>query len=154
MSCVLQTTVVLTPFVGNVVALFFTVRPVALLVQDNAYQFTQISNFAILDSTSSNCVGGQLIPSALALNYLDIFFSRSSYSSETATGNNIAGIVIDNKANVYCWSYSSNLPEALQNGLFLGHQKFIGNEQLLITFTGSLGAGIQDDVLAYCQSVL
>ena len=82
-----QSTIVLTPFVGNVIALFFTVRPVASLVQDNAYQFTAISNFSILDSTSSNCVGGQPIPSALALSYLDIFYSQSSYSSETATGN-------------------------------------------------------------------
>ena len=53
-SGVSQTTIGLTPFVGNVIALFFTVRPVASLIQDNAYQFTAISNFAILDSTSSN----------------------------------------------------------------------------------------------------
>ena len=153
-SGVSQTTVVLTPFVGNIIALFFTVRPTASLVQDNAYQFTAISNFSILDSTSSNCVGGQPIPSALALNYLDLFYSRSSYSSETATGNNLAGSVIDNKANVYCWAFSSNLPEALQKGLLLGHRKFLGNEQLQITFTASLGAAVQIDVWAYCQSVL
>ena len=60
--------VVLTAFVGNDVALVVTVRPVASLVQDNAYQFTAISNFSILDSKSSNCVGGQSIPSSLALN--------------------------------------------------------------------------------------
>ena len=41
------------------------VRPVALLTQDSSYQSTAISNFAILDSASSNCVGGQPIPSAL-----------------------------------------------------------------------------------------
>ena len=68
-----QTTVVLTTLVGNVVVLFFTVRPVDFLVQDNAYQFTAISKFAILDSTSLNCVGGQPILSTLALNYLDFF---------------------------------------------------------------------------------
>ena len=124
------------------------------MTQDNAYQFTAISNFAILDSTSSNCVGGQPIPSALSLNYLNLFYSRSSYTSETAIGSNLAGSVIDNKANVYCWSFSSNLPEALQKGLLLGHKKFIGNEQLQITFTSSLGAAVQIDVWAYCQSII
>ena len=143
-----QTTIVLSPFVGNVVALFFTVSPVALLVQHNAYQFTAISNFAILDSTSSNCVGGQPIPSFLALNYLGLFYSKGSYSSETSSGHNIIGTVIDNKANCYCWALSSNLPEAIQKGLLLGHRKFIGNEQLQITFTGSLGAAEQIDVWA------
>ena len=83
---------------------------------------------------------------ALALNYLDLFYSRSSYSSKTATGKNIIGTVIDNKANVYCWSFSSNLPEALQKGLLLGHRKFIGNEQLQITFTGYLGPAVQFDI--------
>ena len=150
-SGVLQTTIVLTPFVGNVVALFFTAWPVAGLTQDNAYEFTAISKFAILDSTSGNCVGGQPIFSALALNYFDLYYSRSCYSLETATGNNIIGTVIDKKANVYCLSFSSNLPEALQKGLLLGHRKFIGNKLYQITFTGSLGAGVQIDVWAYCQ---
>ena len=129
-------------------------RPVASLVQDNANQFTAISNFYILDSTSSNCVGGQPISSTLGLNYLDLFYSRFSYSSETASGSNIVGTVIDNKANVYCWSFSSNLPEDLQKGLLLGHWKFIVNEQLQITFTASLAAAVQIDVWAYFQSVL
>ena len=152
-SGVTQTTVVLTPFVGNIAALFFVVRSTTGLTQNNIYQFTAISNFAILDSTSSNCVGGQPIPSFLALNYLNQFYSRSSYTSETSLGANLGGTVVDNKANVYAWSFSSNICEALQHGLLLGHRKFLGNEQLQITFTGSLAAGVQIDVWAYCQSV-
>ena len=153
-SGVSQTTIVLTPFVGNVVGLFFVVRPTASLTKNDIYQFTAITNYAILDSTSSNCVGGQPIPSALALNYLNLFYSRSSYTAETAAGANLAGTVADNKANVYAWSFSSNLPEALQNGLLLGHRKFLGNEQLQITFAASLSAAVQVDVWAYCQSVI
>ena len=153
-SGVSSTTLVLSPFVGNIVGLFFVVRGTSSLTQDNAYQFNAISNFAILDSSSANCVGGQPIPSALALQYLNSFFSRSSYTCETAIGSNLAGTVTDNKANVYCWSFSSNLPEALTNGLMLGHRKFYGNEQLQITFTSSLGSNVQIDVFAYCQSVL
>ena len=35
----------------------------------------------------------------------------------------------------------------------LGHGKILGNEQLQKTFTGALGAGVQMDVWAFCQSV-
>ena len=152
-SGIKQTTIVLTPFVGNIVGLFFVVRPVASLTQDNAYQFTAIVNFAILDSTSSNCVGGQPIPSALALSCLNQFYSRSSSTSETAIGCNLAGTVVNNSPNVYAWLFSSSLPEALQHSLLLGHRKLLGYEQLQITFTGALRPGVQKDVWAFCQSV-
>ena len=152
-SGVTSSTIVLTPFVGNIAAIFFVVRNSDKITKNDAYQFTAISNFAILDSTSSNCVGGQVIGSALALNYLNQFYCRSSYTSETAIGANIAGTVTDNKANVYGWSFSSNICEALENGLLLGHRKFLGNEQLQLTFTGSLSSAVQVDVWAYCQSV-
>jgi hypothetical protein len=149
-----STTIVLTPFVGNIAALFFVIRNADKLTKNDAYQFTAISNFALLDSTSSNCVGGQAIPSALALNYLNQFYSKSSYNTETSLGANLAGTVTNTNANVYCWSFSSNLSEALQHGLLLGHRKFLGNEQLQISFTGSLAANVQIDVFAYCQSTL
>ena len=66
---ILQTTIVLTPFVGNITGLPFVFRLVASLTQESSYQFIAISNFSILNSTSSNCVGIQPIPSALALTY-------------------------------------------------------------------------------------
>jgi hypothetical protein len=77
--------IVLTPFVGNIVSLFFVVRPTASLTGDACYQFTKIKDFAILDSSSSNAVGGQAIPSALALQYLNNLYSKSSYTSEIDT---------------------------------------------------------------------
>jgi hypothetical protein len=149
-----SSTIVLTPFVGNVVALFFVVRDTSSLTGDNCYKFTKIKDFAILDSSSSNAVGGQAIASALALQYLNNFYSKSSYSSETDIGCNIAGTVVDNKANVYCWSFSSNPVLALEKGLMLGRKKFLGNEQLQISFTASLSAAVQVDVFAYCQSTV
>ena len=134
--------------------MFFVVRNSNALTQNSAFSFTAIKDFAILDSTSANCVGGQPIPSALALQYLNSFNCKSSYSSETSVGSNIAGTVVNNNANVYCWSFSSNLNEALLNGLLLGHRKFLGNEQLQISFTASLASAVQVDVFAYCQSTL
>ena len=147
-------TIVLTPFVENIVSLFFVVRSTSSLTGDNCYQFTKIKDFAILDSSSSNTVGGQAIPSALAIQYLNNFYSQSSYTSETDIGCNIAQTVTDNKANVYCWSFSSNPVLSLEKGLLLGHRKFVGNEQLQLNFTSSLSAAVQVDVFAYCQSAI
>ena len=84
---------------------------------------------------------------------MNLFYSRSSYTSENATGSNLAGTVINNGSNVYAWAFSSNICEALSHGLLLGHRKFLGNEQLQITFTSSLASAVQVDVFAYCQSV-
>ena len=70
-----------------------------------------------MDLTLSNCVGSQPIPSALARNYLNQFFFRSSNPSETVIGPNLAGTVTNNAANVYSWSVLFSLPEALQDGL-------------------------------------
>lgn len=153
-SGVTQSTIVLTPFIGNIVALFFVIRNSNLITKSDAHNFTAIRDFAILDSTSANAVGGQPIPSQLALQYLNSFNSRSSYTSETSLGSNSAGAVVNNGSNAYCWSFSSNLPEALANGSLLGHRKFLGNEQLQISFTASLLANVQIDVFAYCQSVI
>ena len=143
----------MTPFVGNIIGLFFVVCPVASLTQDSAYRFTAITNFALLVLTLSNCVGGQSLPSALALYYINQFHSRSSYTSETSIGANLAGTVVNNSGNVYAWSFSSSLPEVLQHDLLLGHRKLLGNEQLQITFTSALSAGVQIDVWAFCESL-
>ena len=65
-SGVSSSTIVLTPFVGNVAALFFVIRTADKITKNDAYKFTALTNFALLDSASSNCVGGLAIPSALA----------------------------------------------------------------------------------------
>ncbi len=87
-------------------------------------------------------------PKCFSPHLLKSILLKSSYSSETSLGANLAGTV------VYAWSFSSNISEALENGLLLGHRKFLGDEQLQLTFTGSLAANIQVDVFAFCQSVL
>ena len=153
-SGVSSSNIVLTPFVGNVVSLFFVVRTTSTVTGDNCFKFTKIKDFAILDSSSANCVGGQALPSALAIQYLNNFYSKSSYTSETDIGSNLKGDAVDNKANVYCWSFSANPVQALEKGLLLGHRRFMGNEQLQISFTGSLAAAVQVDVFAYCQSAI
>ena len=147
-SGVSQTSIVLTPIVGHCNYLFFVVRPTASISGDGYYNFTAINNFAILDGTSTNIVGGQSIPSAMAINYLGRNWSKSSYLSETALGGT------NNGANVYIWSFSASCTETAESGVDLNTHKFTGNEQLQIQFTGSLAANVTIDVYAHMASVI
>jgi hypothetical protein len=153
-SGVSSTTVVLTPIVGKVAFIFFTVRPSASMTMDSAYQFTAITNFSILDSTSTNCVGGQPITHQVATQYLAANWFRSSYTSENAIGSNLAGTVIDNGANVYAWSFSSDPANSITYGRALSSRQFIGNEQLQISFASTLAANYTIDVYALTESIL
>ena len=58
----------LSSLVGNVAALFFTVRPTITGV--GAYTYLQLGSFAVLDRASTNLVGGQALPAALCANIL------------------------------------------------------------------------------------
>ena len=93
-SGVSSTSIVLSPITGNLHYLIFTVRPSASLSGDSLFSYTAITNFAILDGTSTNIVGGQSIPSTLALTIFNKDNIKLSYTSETA-----------NNANVKMWSF-------------------------------------------------
>ena len=142
-SGVSSTSIVLTPITGNLHYLFFTVRPTASLTGDSAFSYTAITNFAILDGTSTNIVGGQSIPSTLALTVFNKENIKSSYTSESS-----------NNANVYMWSFSASPVDTFQDGVDLSTFKFSGNEQLQIQFTGSLAANVQVDVYAFIHSAV
>ena len=143
-----STQIVLSSIVGNISSLFFVVRPSTGLTGDAAFNFTAISSFAILDSASTNLVGGQAIVSSLALNYLNLYYCKSSYASETALSS------LNNGANVYVWSFSNSPMDALITGRSLGNHKFQGNEQLQIQFVSGLATNYQVDVYAYAESIL
>ena len=147
-SGVTQTSIVLTPLTGHCNYLFFTVRPTASVTGEGYYNYTAITNFAILDGTSTNIVGGQAIPSAMALLYLGRDWSKSSYLSETALSTT------NNGANVYLWSFSASCVETAESGVDINTYRFTGNEQLQITFTGSLAAGVTVDVYAHMASLV
>ena len=145
---VTSTSIVLTPLTGHCNYLFFTLRPTASITGEGYYNYTALTNFAILDGTSTNIVGGQSIPSAMALLYLGREWSKSSYLGETALST------INNNANVYIWSFSASSVETAETGVDMNCYRFTGNEQLQITFTGALGASITIDVYAHMSSVV
>jgi hypothetical protein len=146
--------IVLSSIVGKVAFFFFTAKFVNALSGDGAFTYNKITNFSILDSTSTNITSGQPISDALSLNYLSQYWTNSSYLSETATGSNINGTIVNNGSNVYCWSFSSNPMSALNEGRLLSSRQFFGNEQLQITWTGSLASNVQVEVYAMCESIL
>ena len=147
-SGVTSTSIVLTPIVGKVAMLWFVVRNVTGLIGSNYWNFQAIKDFALLSRSSTNIVGGQAIPSTIALQYLNLYWCRSSYTTETSLG------ITDNNANVYCWSFSADPLEALSSGKLLGSKQFTGAEQLQITFTASLTENVQVDLYAMTESIL
>jgi hypothetical protein len=110
-SGVASTTLVLNNIVGNVPFLFFTVKQTSLLYKDGYFQFTPITNFAILDNTSTNIVGGQALPSTLVLNLLSKDWCESSYLQETALG------LTNNNSYVYLYSFCKDPVNYLKHGV-------------------------------------
>ena len=145
---VAQTSIVLTPLVGNCNFLVFTIRPTASITGEGYYNYTALSSYAILDGTSTNIVGGQNIPNAMALLYLGREWSRSSYLSETALNTT------NNGANVYIWSFSADCIETATTGVDMNTYRFSGNEQLQINFVSALAAGVTIDVYAHMATVV
>jgi hypothetical protein len=153
-SGVSNSQIVLSSIVGKVAFIFFTCKFVNALTGDGAFTYNKITNFSILDSTSTNITSGQPISDALSLNYLSQFWTNSSYLSETATGSNQNGVIVNNGANVYAWSFSSDPMTALNKGKLLSSRQFFGNEQLQITWGSSLGTNVQVEVYAMTESIL
>ena len=55
---------------------------------------------------------------------------------------------------MFMWSFSASCVETASTGVDLNNYEFTGNEQLQITFTGALGAGVTVDVYAHMASVV
>lgn len=143
----LSSTIVLTPIVGNVTALLFTVR--SATTGAGAWNYTQLASFAILDATSTNIVGGQALPASLCANILNRDWCKSSYNTETSFYS-----AANNAANFYMWSFSADPVAALSNGQALTSRKLTGSEQLILNFQSALGSAVTVDVYAYVESIV
>jgi len=152
-SGVSNASVVLTSIVGKVSWLFFVIRPTNALTGDNMFKFTQIKDFALLDSTSTNIVGGQNISHDVMTQLLAPYWFKSTYLTENATSVNALGNVVDNGANAYCWSFGTSPNDAWDAGRLLGSHQFSGNEQLLLNFNSALASACQLEVFAYVESI-
>jgi hypothetical protein len=131
---------------GRISTLLFTIRTSS--VNNNAYAFQPITQFAILDAASQNIVGGAPIPASFASQLYNKDLCKSSYYSQNVFSLNNQG------ANFYAFSFSSDHLGSLTTGQMLNSRVFTGNEQLVITFASPIPVNYILDVYAYNESIL
>lgn len=146
-SGVSSASVVLTGLNGRFSHLMFVVRPVTGLTGENQYAFTQLASYAIMNSGSTNIVGGVPITHSLQA-YYNKNWTLSSYCSENALGLN------NNNANVYIYSFASDPIDVMVSGKSSGFYQFSGSEQLVLNFASVLGANVQVDICGFNESVI
>jgi hypothetical protein len=133
---------ILANFVGNVAYVMFVIRPVANINAGNSsFVFTPCQSFAILNAQGENIVGGQVIQSAMALNYLNKDWVKSTYTTET-------------NSSVYIYSFCTDPAEAMNTGVPINTYRFSGSEQLQINFASAIGSNYQVDCYSYIESVI
>ena len=116
--------------------------------QDGFTAFNPITNFAILDNTSTNITGGQVINSQYALTFLNKDWIQSSYTSETALG------IVNNNAYVYLYSFSADPHESHKNGVAYNSHRFLGNEQLQLIFGSQAYSNAEIQCFAMCEAAI
>ena len=134
----------LSAIVGKVAQLTFVVRKSSELTGENSFKYLKIKDFSILNSSSINITGGVAVSSELALKHLNLYWNRSSITTETDAG------ATDNKQYIYNWSFSSDNLTAIESGRLLGSRQFYGNESLIINFSSPTTSGINYQVDVYC----
>lgn len=139
-SGITTTQIVLTGITGRIDTLMFIVRA-SSPTGSNKITYTAVQSYEILDSSSTNIVGGSAITDRRARLHLGRYFSNTSFLSES--GQNVY---------VYSWSVA---PGVSQNtGQHLGSYNFRGSEQLRLTFASALGSAQQVDIYGMCISAL
>ena len=137
--------IILSAVTGNIAFLMFTVR--ASTVGAQAWIYSQLASFALLDSASTNLVGGQSLPASYCANILNKDWCKSQYNTETSFGT------VNNGANVYIWSFSAD-PISAMTGQALNSKKMTGQEQLQLNFLSALTGQVQVDIYAFAENIL
>lgn len=145
-SGVSQSNITLSPINGKVALFFFVVRNVIATSNDDSTKYNKVKSFSINNAAGSNITSGQQVSSEMSLSYLSPYWTESSYLSEQSTGVSLAGIQVDNGANCYMWSFSSNPVRAMATGARLSSHTFSGQETLTINWPTSLTQACTVDV--------
>ena len=140
--------IVLSAIVGKVAQLTFILRKTGELTRENSFKYQKIKDFSILNSSSINTTGGVAVSSELALKHLNLYWNRSSISSETDAGT------VDNNQYIYNWSFSSDNLTAIESGRLLGSKSFQGNESLIINFSSATTVNHILEVYCLMENVL
>lgn len=138
---------------ASVAFLFFVVRDSNKCTGDGVTTYNKITSFSLRDATNVSISGSQDITDSMTQN-LALFWSESSYQTETSNGSVASGLTQDTGANVYAYSHSSSIISAVQRGRLLGSRKYIGNESLQVNFKSALTTTTVVDVYALTECVL
>lgn len=136
-----NTSIILSSLIGPVSYLYFVIRPSGAN-GDNYHNYLPIKDFAILDGGSTNIVGGQNIPSSLALLVYNRDWLKSTFTSENPNNN------------AYIYSFSASPSTNAWSGKVFNSHNFIGSEQLQINFNTALTSSVQVDVYAQVNSYI
>ena len=74
------------------------------------------------------------------------WWAKSSYLSESYAGTS--------NAYVYSYCFSADPALAFETGSHYSVRKFVGAEQLILQFNGSLASNVQIDVYAYLEAAI
>jgi hypothetical protein len=137
---------VLSSITGPVAYLMFTVRTSGV----NLGEFNPgpIVSFAILDNSSTNIVGGQDVSAPLNQYIMSRDWTKSSYTTESIVQASSSGTYI------YLYSFAKDPISVANHGHKETYYNFSGNEQLKITFPGTLAVNTQIDCYASVHSIL
>ena len=150
-----NSTILLTPFVGSVTHLHFVIRYSTVTsstavpnTQEGFTNYNPITSFSILDNTGTNITGGQVILSQYQLLHLNKEWTQSSYTSETQQG------ITNNNSYIYMYSFSADPHESHKTGVAYNSHRFIGNEQLQLTFANNAYSNAEVVMFAMCEAAV
>lgn len=137
-----QTTarITLTGISGYIPYIWFIVRATNPTSAD-LIDYTEIKDYAILDSGGNNLIGGNPIGDTVSRTIYGRMYCNTQYLPES-------GI------HVYLYSFSPEPLQVVSTGNELGGRVFNGTEQLIINFSSALGSAQQVDVFAAQYSAL
>lgn len=174
---------VLNAVTGNVVFLLAIIRPTgnkgpgstSTNIVIDPFQYIPVSNFSLLDSTSTNISGGQPVSLSLLKEYLSRKWTASSYYSDIRnvyvdsiingpdyykqyTGNNYfsttGGRLQDSTSHAILYSFSDDPVGAANSGRSAGGHRFKGSEQLQVQFSSPLATAYNLEIYAYVEGAL
>jgi hypothetical protein len=140
-------TAILASIVGSCAGFIFTLR--ADTTKANAFNYTQLSSFHLLDNASSSITGGQPLPAAYCANIYNSQICQSSYNTETSFG-----YANNQNANFYVYSFSTDFVDSLLHGRSLGSRRFTGQESIILNFASATTVPLYLDVYAMIENVI
>lgn len=143
------TSIILNAITGRVSFLMFVVRPSSTgLTNDNELLFARIKDFSILDSTSTNISGGQVVTHEMYQSLLAYKWVESTFLTE---------IAFDGASNMsaYLYCFGAEPGETAETGATFNSHLFQGNEQLIINWrSDTVSQGYQIDVFAHVEGCI